>query len=42
MNQLTTREYEVAALAATGLQTKEIAYRLGITYGTVKLHLHSI
>jgi DNA-binding NarL/FixJ family response regulator len=42
MNQLTTREYEVAALAATGLPTKEIAYRLGITYGTVKLHLHSI
>jgi DNA-binding NarL/FixJ family response regulator len=42
MNQLTAREYEVAALAATGLQTKEIAHRLGIARGTVKLHLHSI
>ena len=42
MSQLTEREYEVAALAATGLQTKEIAHRLGIAQGTVKLHLHSI
>jgi DNA-binding NarL/FixJ family response regulator len=42
VNQLTAREDEVAALAATGLQTKEIAYRLGITHGTAKLHLHSI
>jgi DNA-binding CsgD family transcriptional regulator len=40
MNRLTPREYEVAALAA--LQVKEIAYRLGITYGTAKLHLHNI
>jgi len=42
MNQLTAREHEVAALAAMGLQTKEIAHRLGIAHGTVKLHLHSI
>jgi DNA-binding NarL/FixJ family response regulator len=42
MDQLTRREQEVAALAAAGLQVKEIAYRLGITYGTAKLHLHNI
>jgi DNA-binding NarL/FixJ family response regulator len=42
MNQLTDREYEVAALAANGVHTKEIAYRLGIAHGTVKVHLHSI
>jgi DNA-binding NarL/FixJ family response regulator len=42
MNQLTRREHEVAALAATGLQVKEIAHRLGITHGTAKLHLHNV
>ena len=42
MNQLTSRENEVAALAAAGLQTKEIAGRLGIAHGTAKLHLHNI
>jgi DNA-binding NarL/FixJ family response regulator len=42
MNEFTPREHEVAALAAIGLQVKEIAYRLGITHGTAKLHLHNI
>jgi DNA-binding NarL/FixJ family response regulator len=42
INRLTRREHEVAALAAGGLQDKEIAYRLGITHGTAKLHLHNI
>ena len=42
MNRLTPREYEVATLAAAGLQIKEIAYRLGIARGTAKLHLHNI
>jgi DNA-binding NarL/FixJ family response regulator len=42
MNQLTPREHEVATLAATGLQDKEIAYRLGIAHGTAKLHLHNV
>ena len=42
MNQLTEREYEVAALVADGLQDKQIAYRLGIAPGTAKVHLHNI
>jgi DNA-binding NarL/FixJ family response regulator len=42
MNQLTPRENEVAALAAAGLQVREIADRLGIAEGTAKLHLHNI
>jgi DNA-binding CsgD family transcriptional regulator len=42
VEQLTRRECQVAALAAAGLQVKEIAYRLVIAQGTVKLHLHSI
>jgi len=42
MNQLTRREHQVAALAAAGLQDKEIALRLGIALGTAKLHLHNI
>ena len=32
----------MAALVASGLQDKEIAYRLGISTGTVKVHVTSI
>lgn len=39
---LTPREREIAALVARGLRNKEIASRVGITEGTVKLHLHNI
>ena len=39
---LTPRELEVFRLAASGLPTKEIAERMSITSGTVKIHLHSI
>lgn len=39
---LTPRERAVASAAAEGLQNKEIAARLDITHGTVKIHLHSI
>jgi two-component system nitrate/nitrite response regulator NarL len=42
MNGLTRREHEVASLAAAGLQVKEIAYCLGITHGTAKVHLHNV
>jgi DNA-binding NarL/FixJ family response regulator len=42
MNQLTEREYEVAALVADGPQDKQVARRLGIALGTTKLHLHTI
>jgi len=37
--KLTKRERELASLLAQGLKNKEIAYRLGITEGTVKVYL---
>jgi DNA-binding NarL/FixJ family response regulator len=39
---LTRREIEIVQLAAAGLRTKEIALRLTVTEGTVKVHLHNI
>jgi DNA-binding NarL/FixJ family response regulator len=40
--ELTSREQEVMQLACTGLSNKEIARKLTISEGTVKLHLHKI
>lgn len=39
---LTPREIELARLAGIGLRNKEIARRLRIREGTVKIHLHNI
>jgi DNA-binding NarL/FixJ family response regulator len=39
---LTSREIEVVKQAATGLRNSEIAKRLFISEGTVKMHLHNI
>jgi DNA-binding NarL/FixJ family response regulator len=39
---LTPREREVVLLVGTGMSNKEIAQRLGLSVGTVKLHVHSI
>lgn len=39
---LTGREAEIVSALRCGLQNKEIAARLGISPGTVKVHLHSI
>lgn len=39
---LTRREKEVARLIADGLSNKEVAGRLAMSEGTVKIHLHSI
>jgi len=39
---LSPREGEVALLAARGLSNKQVARQLGITDGTVKIHMHSI
>lgn len=41
-NGLTSREAEIAENVATGLQNKEIAERLGIADGTVRIHVHNI
>jgi len=38
---LTAREYEIAGLVAQGLSNKHIARALGISEGTVKIHLHN-
>jgi DNA-binding NarL/FixJ family response regulator len=42
MDQLTPREYQVAMLVASGLSNKEIARELGLSDGTVKLHMHKV
>jgi two-component system nitrate/nitrite response regulator NarL len=42
MDRLTQRERKVAILTAQGFSNKGVARRLGITDGTVKVHLHAI
>lgn len=42
LSALTPREREVALLVAAGASNKGIAGRIGLTEGTVKLHLHNI
>lgn len=39
---LTQRETEIVRMVAQGLSNKEIARRLSITEGTVKVHVHSV
>lgn len=39
---LSAREHEIIAAVGEGLRNRAIAERLGITEGTVKLHLHHI
>jgi DNA-binding NarL/FixJ family response regulator len=39
---LSPREREVAALIAQGLSNKDVARKLGVSSGTVKIHVHSI
>jgi two-component system nitrate/nitrite response regulator NarL len=39
---LTAREREIALLVADGLSNKQVAERLAIAEGTVKIHLHNI
>jgi DNA-binding CsgD family transcriptional regulator len=41
-SSLTPREGEVVDLVEKGLRNKEIAHRLGIQTGTVKIHLKHI
>jgi DNA-binding NarL/FixJ family response regulator len=39
---LTNRQQEVATLVCDGLSNKMIARKLGVSEGTVKVHLHAI
>ncbi len=39
---LTPRECQVAVLVSRGLSNKEVARHLGVSDGTVKLHVHNI
>jgi two-component system, NarL family, response regulator len=41
-HQLTSREQEVLTLIATGLNNQQIAEKLFITAGTVRVHVHAI
>jgi len=42
VGDLSKRQAQVAELVAKGLHNSEIAARLGITVGTVKIHIHNI
>jgi len=39
---LSPREREVGVLVARGLTNKEVARELGLSEGTVKMHVHNI
>jgi DNA-binding NarL/FixJ family response regulator len=39
---LTARHRQVATLVRRGLSNREIAEKLGVTEGTIKLHVHAI
>jgi two-component system, NarL family, nitrate/nitrite response regulator NarL len=39
---LSRRECEIAVLVARGMSNKEVARELGLSNGTVKIHVHSI
>jgi two-component system, NarL family, nitrate/nitrite response regulator NarL len=40
-NSITNREREIIVMVAEGLSNKEVANRLSISEGTVKIHLHN-
>ena len=42
MNSLTSREKEIVFALAEGLSNKDVGRRLGLSEGTVKVHLHNI
>jgi DNA-binding NarL/FixJ family response regulator len=42
LRALTKRRRQVAKLACRGLPNREIAEKLGVSVGTVKVHLHAV
>jgi DNA-binding NarL/FixJ family response regulator len=41
-SELSQREQQVVTVVCEGLSDKEVADKLGVTEGTVKIHLHAI
>jgi len=41
-DSLSKRENEITLLMATGLSNKELARKLNLAEGTIKIHLHNI
>jgi len=39
---LSSREQEITSLVSAGLSNKEVARKLELTEGTIKVHLHNI
>ena len=42
LKELSSREYEVAAHVASNLTNKQVARKLGVSEGTVKMHVHHV
>ena len=42
VKELTVRQREIMLIVAEGVSNREIAQRLNITEGTVRIHLHQI
>ncbi len=42
LHKLTAREQQIVLLVAEGLSNKDIARRIDVTEGTIKIHLHNI
>jgi len=41
-SELSNRQQQVITLLCNGLSNREIAEKLGVTEGTIKIHLHAI
>jgi two-component system nitrate/nitrite response regulator NarL len=41
-SELSNRQQQVITLLCNGLSNREIAEKLGLTEGTIKIHLHAI
>ena len=42
MDQLTSREKQIVSLIVSGKQNRQIASDLGVTTGTIKVHVNNI
>ena len=42
VTNITERQREISALVTEGLSNKQIALRLNVSEGTIKIHLHNV